>query len=133
MQGIFKVLLSLELERYLLGPIGEKMVSLANQLKEEGKREGFQIGIQIGIKKGMIIGYSIALNHLIERKFGPVPHSLLQLIQEADSDQLLKWIRRILEVEHIFQLFEEENSELLHNSQTSPERYADIFLTLTRR
>lgn len=76
---------------------GEIMATLASYLREQGAQIGRQEGRQeIG---------STVLHRLLERKFGVVPDSCLELIQKADTNVLLQWAEKVLEADSIEVVF----------------------------
>ena len=62
-------------------PIGDELMTMAEQLKQEGRQEGRQEG------------GGILLIHQLERKFKikTIPERYRQKIQQANSDRLLEW------------------------------------------
>ena len=58
----------------------EAFVSGAEQLRREGRREG----------------RAEALAELLEQRFGPLPRETRQKLQQASSDQIAHWLKRVL-------------------------------------
>ena len=70
-------------------PIGDELMTMAEQLKQEGRQEGRQEG------------GGILLIHQLERKFKikTIPERYRQKIQQANSDRLLEWGDKIVDSE----------------------------------
>jgi flagellar biosynthesis/type III secretory pathway protein FliH len=97
------------LEENLPPTIGEKVMTLAEQLKQEGHQEGLQAGIilgrQEGRQKGRQEGERLVLQRLLQHKFGSVPEKYLKFIKQADADALLELSERVLDAKNLDDLF----------------------------
>jgi hypothetical protein len=69
--------------------VGEKVMTIAEQLKAEGMQQG---------------EYSLLLR-LIQRKFHEVPESYRKKMAEADAETLLEWGERILDAKYLDDIF----------------------------
>ena len=59
---------------------------------EQGREQGREEGLEQGIRRGE----ATLLLRIIELRFGAVDHDVIQRIQDADSETLLRWSDRIL-------------------------------------
>ena len=64
------------------------MQSFSTRMREEGEKIGKQIGIQLGEANVLL--------SLLDQKFGAVPDTVRQRVQQADPDILLRWSGRVL-------------------------------------
>lgn len=80
-----------DIQTGLSTPIKGGIMTVAEWLRQEGKQNG----------------ESSMLMRLIERKFGDIPPSYRARIEQANSDSLLHWGDRILEVDTLNALFED--------------------------
>lgn len=78
-------------QEYLSPELGGEIMTLAQQLKQQGLQQG--------------VG-NLIINQL-KRRFKQVPDSYLTRITQADSDVLLLWGERILDAQSIEEVFEE--------------------------
>lgn len=62
----------------------------------------------IGLEKGVQKGESVLLLRLLQRKFGIIPKSFRNKIEQADENTLLTWGERILSADYIEDIFEEK-------------------------
>lgn len=85
-----------KVKEQLSSPIGDKLMSIANQLIEKGMQQGLQQG-----------EFTI-LSNMIEYKFGTLPSQYRKKIELADANQLLCLGRRLLEAESLQALFEQK-------------------------
>lgn len=76
----------------------ELKVSYVTTFEEFAKREGIQIGRQEG--------ESLVLVSLLESKFGVIPEKYMNRIKQANSDILLTWAKRLLNVQSLSELFD---------------------------
>jgi predicted transposase/invertase (TIGR01784 family) len=92
----------IDLVKTKLAPeVGEKVMTIAEQLKAEGMQQGIQQGMQQGMQQGE---YSLLLRQL-QRKFHEVPESYRKKMSEADAETLLEWGERIVEAEYLDDIF----------------------------
>ncbi|MGE4335625.1 MAG: hypothetical protein AB7E55_06590 [Pigmentiphaga sp.] len=66
-----------------------------------------RVAMRKGEARGIEIGKQQALQDLIEIKFGSVPDSIVKRIQQADSEQIQRWMRRTLNSQSVAELFAE--------------------------
>jgi predicted transposase/invertase (TIGR01784 family) len=101
------------LEENLPPAIGEKVMTLAEQLKQEGHKEGLQAGIILGRQEGhqegrlegRQEGERLVLQRLLQHKFGSIPEKYLKFIRQADADTLLELSERVLDTKNLDDLF----------------------------
>lgn len=67
-------------------------MTAADQLREEGRRDGIAKGQLEGIAKGQ----RQTLLKQLQRKFGHVPEPIAARVASASSDDLDRWLDRIL-------------------------------------
>lgn len=84
-------------------PKGEEIMSIASQLI----KEGWQGWLEESMAKGQQKGELNFLLRLLERKFGSVPSTYRQKIEEANSEQIFQWSIQLLEVNDISTLFDD--------------------------
>jgi len=72
--------------------VKEEIVTLADQLREEGRREGRDEGRRDGLRKGR----RDMLLELLSTRFGELPESAVARIDGADLVQLGLWAKRVL-------------------------------------
>ena len=96
---IYSALDDNERERYQTEyPSEAEAVSTYFQLaRQESREEGRQEGRQEGRHEGE----ALVLLHLLRLKFGKIPDTIRQRIEQADADTLLTWSERILTAERI--------------------------------
>ncbi len=85
---------------------GEKVMTIAEQLMERGKQQGIQQGMQQGMQQGEINGERMLLKRQLEKRFGSVPSSYLEKIENADADSLLKIGDKIIEAKTLNEVFD---------------------------
>ena len=66
---------------------------------EELRQQGYQQGHQAGHQEGHQEGEATILLSQMEHKFGTVPNNLRNRIEQADTQTLLDWSKRILTAE----------------------------------
>ena len=69
---------------------------------EEARREGRQQGRQQGCREGEVL----LLRRMLESRFGELPPSIVQRLDEATLDQLEQWAVRLLSATSLEALFE---------------------------
>jgi len=72
--------------------VEEAIVTAADQLREEGRRDG----IAKGQLEGIVKGQRQTLLKQLQRKFGHVPEPITARVAAASSDDLDRWLDRIL-------------------------------------
>ena len=97
------------IKKHLSEEIGEKVMNMAQQLRDEGVvigvEKGVQQGIQQGMQQGMQQGEATMLLRQLQRKFGEVPAGYRAKIEAANDASLLAWGERLLEVSTLEALF----------------------------
>jgi predicted transposase/invertase (TIGR01784 family) len=80
-----------EMIRENLSPqLGEKTMTLLENARQSGHQEGIMKSLQ----------------HLLLGKFGELPSQYLKLIQQADVDKLLGFMKRVLTAKNLAEIFE---------------------------
>lgn len=82
----------------------QNMATIAEQLIEKGKKRGFEEGEKRGIekgekrgeKRGIEKGQREVLLRQLERRFGPLPPSVHERVEQAKSPELERWVDRVL-------------------------------------
>ena len=70
-----------------------------------GKLEGRLEGKQEGKLEGKLEGESLALQHLLTRRFGPIPPDMLEQIAAANLEQIETWFDAAINAPHIAAVF----------------------------
>ncbi len=83
-------------------------MGLIAKIREEGIRQGVLQGMQQGVRQGLRQGESLLLRRLLTQRFGILPAWTEKRLAEAEPEQLELWGGRILEVETLEKLFEDE-------------------------
>jgi predicted transposase/invertase (TIGR01784 family) len=78
-------------------PIKGAVMTMGEQLINQGIQQGIQQGVQIG--EGTL------LMHQLQEKFSTIPQSYKQRIEQADAEMLLKWGARVLKAEALEEVF----------------------------
>ena len=85
---------------------GEKIMTGAEQLRQEGIRQGIQQGVQQGIQQGERQGECKLFLKLLKRKFSEASLSDYQIcLDEADEDQLMLWSERLIDAKSLEEVF----------------------------
>ena len=83
----------------------EIVMTIAEQLINEGMQKGIQKGMQKGIQEGMqkgILNAKIETSiHLLTKKFGALPEKLQNKLQKADADDLSLILNNIFELDSL--------------------------------
>ena len=82
----------------------QKMLSQVDQTRlpsfrvgmEQGMQQGMQQGIQQGVERGLQQGQEKVLEKLLTLRFGPLTEATRQRLQNADIQQLDRWVDNIL-------------------------------------
>ena len=69
------------------------------------ERIGIKKGIQLGIKQGIQLGEGALLIRQLEHKFKTVPDHYRGQIEQAKSNDLLKWGERVLDCQNLEEIF----------------------------
>ncbi len=93
-------------------PEGMNMAQLHNVLLDSMRRwpvewveKGRQEGIQEGRQEGLAEGFRLVLQDQLSQKFGELPPSVSERIEQADHPQLQKWIGRVVNAATLDQIF----------------------------
>jgi predicted transposase YdaD len=81
---------------------------LADRIQEWGEefqRKGLQKGRQEGRQEGRREGEAHLLLHLLASRFGDLPQSVQERVQQADVSQLERWGERLLDARTLEDLF----------------------------
>jgi len=91
---------------------GDKPMGLAQLLRDEvqkGREEGIQKGIQKGkkegIQEGKLQGEADFFLRLLKKKFVTLPDDIETKINNANSEQLLKWSERLMTANNVDDVF----------------------------
>jgi len=76
-------------------------------MAEVGLEEGRVEGEAKGMAKGVLIGQRQILLSQLELRFGKVPATYRNRLDQADSDTLLEWSRRLLSAQSFKEVFEQ--------------------------
>jgi predicted transposase YdaD len=87
----------------------EELMTIAEQLKNEGIQQGIQEGLQDGLQQGMHKEASKALRKILAKRFGAVPDAIDRQIQAADTRQIETWIDAALDVQNLDEIFQPQN------------------------
>lgn len=87
---------------------GEEFMTGAEILVQRGVDQGIQIGVNQGIQIGSKLGQANMLIDLLEIKFGKLTPSYLEMVKNADLEQLSTWFKKIIHAESITLIFEVE-------------------------
>ena len=97
------------LEAGLVAAVGSEMkeavMTVAQQLIEEGRQEGLQEGRQEGLQEGQEEGRRRLLLRLLALKFGALPAAIGARVEGADCDTLDRWGERILTASTLDEVF----------------------------
>lgn len=74
---------------------------------QEGPEKGMQKGLETGLAKGRAEGGSALLGRMLNRRFGPLPKSIIDRLAHATPDQLEIWADRVLEADKLDDVFAE--------------------------
>jgi flagellar biosynthesis/type III secretory pathway protein FliH len=69
------------------------------------ERIGLEKGIQQGMQQGMQQGEAILFTVLLKQKFKKIPKNYLDLIQQATTDELQAWCRKVLDAKSLEDIF----------------------------
>ncbi|ARP94993.1 hypothetical protein CAL15_11770 [Bordetella genomosp. 13] len=72
-------------------------------------KRGIEIGEEVGLKRGEHLGLSRMLAEQAEQKFGLLPDWARQRLQQADTEQLRAWGRRLLGADSLQAVFSESD------------------------
>lgn len=101
----------------LSAPIGVRMMTIAEQLIEQGKQSGIQQGIlqgieqgmqkglQKGIQKGIQKGERVLFLRQLKLKFILIPKKYLAKIDAAEEKLLLTWGERLIKAKNLQEIF----------------------------
>jgi len=72
---------------------------------QQGVQQGLQQGLQQGVRQGMQQGEALILRKLLEKRFGTIPKSIQNKIDQADAEMLLRWSERLLSCKTLEEIF----------------------------
>jgi hypothetical protein len=70
----------------------EEIMTVADQLREEGRREG----VVEGRREGVVAGQRTMLLKQLAARFGALPKAVAARVRAADAMQLERWAERVL-------------------------------------
>ena len=82
-----------------------EIMTIAEQLRQQGEQQGYLKGISEGEIQGIAKGEAELLMRQLQRKFGTIPESYLSRIRQADADTLLQWGEHVLFAESLSDIF----------------------------
>ncbi len=85
-----------QLRTHLTPQLETELMTIGEQLRQEGKQQGIQQGEYI------------FLHSLLQRKFHHVPQHYLDRMRRADADTLLKWGHSVLDAHDLSDIFVED-------------------------
>ena len=74
---------------------------------EQGLERGIEQGLERGIEQGIGQGQGLLLQKLLSKRFGALPHALLQKINEGTAPQIEVWGERVLYAATLEEVFAE--------------------------
>jgi len=77
--------------------LSKKLDLWAQQFQQEGREEGRQEGLKTG--------EALALQKLLAKRFGTLPTDLVSLIGSASTEQLERWLDRVLDADSLDEVF----------------------------
>ncbi|MCK9247019.1 MAG: DUF4351 domain-containing protein, partial [Anaerolineaceae bacterium] len=82
---------------------GNAMMGFAQRYTEQGIRQGMEQGIE----QGVLSGERQVLKRLLTRRFGRLPATVLQQLEQANTDQLERWAESVLDALTLDDVFAE--------------------------
>jgi hypothetical protein len=77
---------------------------------EEGLRRPYVSCVERrGEARGKVAGAGLVVRGLLEQRFGPLPESVLDRLDQADADQLVAWGHRVLDARTLEEVFAGED------------------------
>jgi len=81
--------------------------------KEEGLREGLakglqegrQEGLEKGLQEGRQEGSQLVLQKLLTKRFGPLSAEVMERIASGSSEQINRWVDRVLDAASLEEVF----------------------------
>jgi hypothetical protein len=73
---------------------------------EEGLRMPYVSFVE---RRGQVRGAGLVVRGLLEQRFGPLPESVLDRLDQADADQLVAWGQRVLDARTLDEVFAGED------------------------
>lgn len=86
-------------------PIQGELMSMAEQLIQQGLKQGVQQGVQQGLQQGMQQGEAHILISLLKAKFKEVSEAYLKKIDCADTETLNRWAINFINAESLEEIF----------------------------
>ncbi|MBI4700761.1 MAG: DUF4351 domain-containing protein [Deltaproteobacteria bacterium] len=75
---------------------------------EQGRHEGLQRGIEQGIERGLVAGRRDLLLRQLRRRFGDLPEKVVTRLTSASAEQLDGWGERFATAERLDEVFGDE-------------------------
>lgn len=76
---------------------------------QEAKEEGLEEGLEKGLEKGLQQGEKMILQRLLVRRFGELPLSVQQQLQQASAEQVERWADRLFDANTLDAIFTDAN------------------------
>ena len=92
-------------EEILMGLIQTTREQSLQQGMQQGIQKGMEQGMQQGLQQGKRQGEAALLLRLLEKRFGAIPESVRQQVQQADTETLLQWSERLLSSHSLDDIF----------------------------
>ncbi len=93
-------------QRGLSLPIEGELMSMAEQLIQQGLKQGVQQGVQQGLQQGIQQGEAHILISLLRAKFREVPETYLKRISVAEADILNQWAINFINAQSLEEIFD---------------------------
>mgnify|MGYP001243075949 CR=1 FL=1 len=97
----------MEMSTMLVERMYEWVEEARQEGRQEGRREGRQEGQREGRAQGCREGEALLLRRMLESRFGDLPPSIVQRLDEAPPEQLERWAVRLLSAATLEALFED--------------------------
>ena len=92
-----------EIEQYQETYLNQEEILMG--LIQTTREQSLQQGMQQGLQQGKRQGEAALLLRLLEKRFGAIPESVQQQIQQADTETLLQWSERLLSSHSLDDIF----------------------------
>jgi len=77
------------------------MSRFAERFHEQGTQQGIRQGMQQGMRQGKHQGETLVLECQLRLKFGTLPETVQQRIEQANEQTLLTWSERVLTADRL--------------------------------
>lgn len=85
--------------------LAERVVEWTKEWKEQGLEQGRQQGMQEGIQQGMQQGEAAILKRLLTIRFGRLPQSTHDCLDQASIEELERWSEQLLSATNLDEVF----------------------------